>query len=282
MSAAPASCGRCESSLEQGDIRCPICHMAAPVTAASDKIRVEVLRCEGCGAAVAYEIAARAPACAFCGSVMRVEIPADPMEAVELRLPFTVDRHRAENAHRKWLEGLGWFAGARRADWAPHAGRVGMVFDDVVASASRGLTADETAALIPSYDLATAEQLGEEAEPGSTVEQFDVTRSTARERVASFITRRITDRLQQGTIPGRRFRNVHAAVVLRRLVTRRFVFPSWVLAYRYRGRLYRVVISGQNESCLVGAAPYSMAKILAAIFGGLAAVAILVALVAAL
>jgi hypothetical protein len=321
MTAATNDCGRCASPLEVEDLRCPVCNQAALRTFHEDldQTVVEVLRCRGCGAAVSYDVRVGEPACAFCGSVMKVEVPDDPMEQVQFLLPFTVEKPEAESAYRRWLEGLGWFrpgdlrqasrlesmtplwwagwvfdaaadvtwaadsnAGARRSDWAPHAGRTRMEFDDVVASASRGLAPEETAFLIPSYDLGSAEAAPEEPTAGSTVEQFDLKRSSARERVRSFIRRTITDRLQRGTIPGNRFRNVHATAVLRGLTTRRFAFPSYVLAYRYRGRLYRVVVSGQDASRLMGTAPYSVAKILAVIFGGLAAVAILVALVAAL
>jgi hypothetical protein len=250
---------------------------------------------------------------------MEVEVPEDPLERVEFILPFTVERGRAEAAYRSWLGGLGWFrpgdlgtssrlesmtalwwaawvfdaeaditwaadsdAGALRADWAPHAGRTAHVFDDVVASASRGLSPEETARLIPSYDLSNADEAPERPDPGTTLEQFDLQRSSARATVAAFIRRAVAERLQRGPIPGRRFRNVHAAVVLRRLHTRRFAFPSYVLAYRYRGRLYRVVISGQDAACLVGGAPYSVAKILAVVFGGLLAAAVVIALVAVL
>jgi hypothetical protein len=250
---------------------------------------------------------------------MEVEVPEDPLEQVQFVLPFTVERAQAEMAYRRWLGGLGWFrpgdlgsasrlesmtalwwagwvfdaecdvswaadsdAGALRADWAPHAGRTAMIFDEVVASASRGLSPEETVRLIPSYDLSTAEEPSDEPDSSTTLEQFDLKRSSARERVAGFIRRTVTDRLHQGPIPGRRFRNVHAAVVLRRLVTRRFAFPSYVLAYRYRGRLYRVVISGQDMSSLIGSAPYSVARILAVVFGGVLAAAIVIALIALL
>jgi hypothetical protein len=64
------------------------------------------------------------------------------------------------------------------------------------------------------------------------------------------------------------------------LETRRCAFPSYVLAYRYRGRLYRVVISGQDAARLLGSAPVSVAKILGLIFGGLLAISVLIALVA--
>jgi len=318
---AAEPCARCASPLEREDLRCPICNAAAPGTQIEDiqTTTAEVLRCNGCGAAVSYSVQARAPACAFCGSVMHVETPDDPLEQTRFYVPFTVDRAAADEAYRRWLNGLGWFrpsdlgsasriesmtplwwvawvfdaeasvtwaadsdAGARRSDWAPHSGQTELVFDDVVASASRGLSAAETDLLIPTYDLATARDAPDDQMPGTTVEQFDLSRSTARGRVAEFIGRLVSRRLQEGAIPGRRFRNVHAAMVLRRLVTRRMAFPAWVLAYRYGGSLYRVVISGQDDGCLVGSAPYSVARILAVICGGALALAFIAAMIFAL
>ena len=321
MTTAIGDCGRCASPLERGDLRCPVCNAAAPRTAAEDHEQtvVEVLRCSACGAAVTYDVRSRAPACAFCGSVMRLETTDDPLEETQLEVPFTVDRASAEQAYREWLRGLGWFrpsdlgsasrletltplwwvgwvfdaaatvtwaadsdAGARRADWAPHGGQTELHFDDVVVSASRGLTAGETDRLIPSYDLGTVRDARREPQPGTTAERFDLPRSVARGRVAAFIERLVRRRLEEEVIPGIRFRNVHAAVALRRLVTRRFAFPSYVLAFRYRGSLYRVVISGQDARCVVGNAPYSTAKILGVVLGGVAALALVVALIAAL
>lgn len=321
MSPAPPECGRCRSALERGDIRCPVCNGAAPAAAVEDSghTAVEVLRCRGCGAAVSYDVGVRAPACAFCGSVLRLETCGDPPEEVQLSLPFSVGRPEAEAAYRGWLGGLGWFrpsdlssasrvesltplwwagwvvdaeadvtwtadsdAGALRADWAPHGGEADIVFDDVVVSASRGLAVPETDRLLPSYDLGTVRAAGGEAEPGAVVERFDLPRSSARARVAAHIRDLVAERLRHGTIPGSRFRNLQTSVVLRRLATRRVAFPSYVLAYRHRGRLYRVVISGQDASCLLGTAPYSTAKILAVVLGGAVALAVLVALLAAM
>jgi hypothetical protein len=320
MTTASGDCGRCASPLERGDLRCPICNAAAPETAVGDSKRtvVEVLRCGACGAAVSYDARSRAPACAFCGSVTRLEAPEDPPEETQLELPFTVDRTSAERAYGEWLRGLGWFrpsdlgsasrletmtplwwvgwvfdaeatvtwtadsdADARRSEWAPHSGQTELRFDDVVVSASRGLTAGETERLIPTYDLETARDAASKPEPGATIERFDLPRSAARGRVGAFIERLVRERLERGAIPGTRFRNVHAAVALRRLVTRRVAFPSYVLAYRYRGSVYRVVISGQDATCVIGTAPTSTAKILAVVLGGLAALALLAAAIAA-
>ena len=321
MTDSTTACVRCESPLEREDLRCPICCAAAPHTAMEDleHTAVEVLRCNGCGAAVSYDVGRQAPACAFCGSVMRGEILSDPLEQTRFFLPFTVQRTEAETAYRRWLDGLGWFRpsdlgnastmekitplwwvgwvfdaeatvtwtadsdfGARRADWAPHAGQHEIVFDDVTVSASRGLDAEETDRLMGSYDLETATEIPTRDEQGATVEQFDLPRSSARGRVAAFIQRKVRQKLEGGIIPGTRFRNVHSGVVLRKLVTRRFAFPSYVIAYRYRGSLYRVVLSGQDAACIIGTAPYSIFKILALVVGGLLAISSIVSLLAAM
>ena len=111
MTSVLAPCARCESPLEQGDLRCAICGQAAPAAAESGRaeLKVQVLRCDGCGAAVSYDPAVQAPRCAFCDSVMHVESVEDPMEQTELYLPFTVATEAARKALRAWLGSLGFF-----------------------------------------------------------------------------------------------------------------------------------------------------------------------------
>jgi hypothetical protein len=275
--------------------------------------KVEVLRCNGCGAAVSYSAKAGAPKCAFCGSVMHLETSSDPMEQTRHFLPFTVDRARATEAYRHWLRGLGFFrpsdlvssarleslkalwwvgwvflaealvswaadsnADARRAPWAPHAGQVEMPFRDILVPATRGLTEAETTHLTGSYRLETGRAEPEGADGEAVVEQFDVRRSAARQRVAEAMERLAESRIKDGHIPGSRFRNFSAAILLRRLQTLRYAFPAYVVAYRYRGRLFRTVISGQDPNRILGRAPYSTWKILGAIGGVVLVVALIV------
>ena len=316
MSVADLVCGRCDSPLEIEDLRCPICNRAAPLTAPKDapKATVEVLRCDSCGATVTYSVRELAPSCVFCGSVTRLEVPKDPIEQTGFFLPMTVNRDEAVAAYKGWLRGLGWFRpanlgsesslesltplwwvgwvfaadatvswtadsdlGARRADWAPHAGQAELEFDHIVAPASRGLSAEETDHLTDTYDLDSAgrEPVGDGG--AMIVEQFDVPRSGARRRVAAMLERIARDRLEDAHIPGRRFRNVHTSILLRRLVTRRCAFPSYVLAYRYRGKLYRIVISGQDDTRILGTAPYAVVKIVLTGCFGLIGIAFVVA-----
>ncbi len=320
MSTTPVACARCGSALEWDDLRCTICNHAAPPTSEDEpEAQLEVLRCTSCGAAMSYAVEYGAPACAFCGAVLRLELPSDPIEQARRFLPFTVDRAAAEAALRRWLVGLGWFRpsdlvsasrleslralrwvgwvfdaralvswaadsdhGARKAKWAPHAGQLALEFDDVVVPVSRGLRVAETAALVPSYDVASAVPSQGEDESDVVVERFDLRRSAARRTIVSVIEGMARGRLERGVIPGRRFRNLHVAILLRRLTTRRCAFPAYVLAYRYRGRLYRFVLSGQDPTCLLGQAPYSVARISAAVLGGGALVALLALLLAVL
>ncbi len=299
MSLSVAACARCHCALEKGDLRCAICGFAAQADAARHAQHVEarVLRCESCGAAVRYDVEARAPRCGFCGSVMHVEGVADPMEQTEWYLSFAVAPESAQEALRGWMRGLGFFrpsdlvsestiekleplywvgwafdgtarvswtadsdAGSGRSDWAPHAGQLDVAFERVLVSASRGLSADETRALAPSYDL-TRSARDPYGPPGAFVEQFDVQRSSARERIVEAAERVALERVQRGAIPGSRFRNVRVAALLASLRTHRCAFPAYVLAYRYRGDLYRAVVSGQDAARIVGTAPYSWWKI---------------------
>jgi hypothetical protein len=171
-----------------------------------------------------------------------------------------------------------------RSDWAPHSGQVTMDFDNIVVPASRGLTYSECAALTRYYDLGTAEPIGEhdDALTGDVIEAFDAQRSAARRTVLSAIEATAAARLQRGTIPGRRFRNVKVGVFLQGLRTRRVALPAWVLVYRYRGEPHRAVVHGQQAGCVVGRAPYSFWKIAGLVAGGLALIAAIVALVAIL
>ncbi len=190
--AAPRGCSRCETPLEDGDLRCCVCALPVPALVVStvERARSQILRCTECGAAVGFDANKQAPACAFCSAVMKVEQPIDPVEIATRRLPFAVDRHHAELGLRAWLGKRGFFApktlrdeavleslhplcwaawvvdaeaniswtadsdaGSGRSAWAPHAGQISLQFDNIAVPATRGLRMDECVKLTPHYDL---------------------------------------------------------------------------------------------------------------------------------
>jgi len=318
MPSAMAECSRCESPIEKGDLRCAICGEVVPAAPRERaELAVEILRCRGCDAAVSYDPSVQAPRCAFCDSVMEVERIEDPMEQTELFAPFTVGTEESRRALRKWLGSLGFFrpsdlrsrakleslkpifwvgwifdaraliswaadsdAGSWRSAWAPHAGQVEMVFDDILVSASRGLSAEETAELTPTYRLSSARPEPGGVE-GALIEHFDVQRSLARRRILHGIQRVAKSRVADRHVPGSSCRNLRISVLLRGLSTRRYALPAWVLAYRYKGRLYRAVVSGQDAGCVRGSAPVSWAKVVLVALAVVGLVAIALGIAAA-
>lgn len=287
------NCARCESLVEEHDLRCAICALPVPIAAdpRPERVHAKILRCEECGAATAFSPAHAAPACAFCNATTRVEQPVDPVEEAELHIPFSVPREAAEDSMRTWLAGRGYFApprlrdeavleslhplawaawsvdataavawtadsdeGARRSSWAPHAGYVSMRFDGMCVPASRGLALDECLALAPHYDLAAAVPVTAGAAADETVESFDVQRSAARHLVHRAIETAARRRVAT-FIPGARHRNVHVACLVERQSTRRVALPAWVMAYRYRDRTYRAIVHGQRHGIVVGTSP---------------------------
>lgn len=314
-------CKRCESPLQAGEIRCAVCGQSALEHAArGESLTVQVLRCVGCNAATAFDIASQGLRCAYCDSVVRVETVDDPMEQTELLLPFKVQREEAGAALKQWLGGLGFFRpgdlkqaarveslrplywpawifeaealvswsadseyGSRRSAWAPHAGQERLRFQNVAVSASRGLTEAETNLLAPSCDLSTAVPITDrtDAEPKeSSLEQFDVQRSQARARVSEAVQAASMSVIEAEHVPGTRTRNLHVEPLLSELTTRRYALPAWVMAYRYKDNVYRAVVSGQDQACVIGNAPYSIAKIAAVILAVSAAIAIGVVILA--
>jgi hypothetical protein len=307
-----APCTRCESPIEDGDLRCAICALPVPARPAGErKAYAQVLRCVECGAAIAFSATAQAPSCGFCGATMKVEQPVDPVEAAQLRVPFSVDRGEAEAALRGWLGTRGFFApktlkdeavleslsplcwagwivnadaaiawtadsdeDSRRSDWAPHSGQVSMRFESLCIPATRGLDHDECHRLVPHYDLGQAVPIGAPEIPGeepAMIESFDAQRSAARALVQRAIEATARKRVEEH-IPGSRVRNVHVACLLEGLTTERVALPAWVMAYRYRGTPYRAIVHGQRPEVVIGTSPKDWVKIAAVVLAVIAVI----------
>ncbi len=312
-----SACARCQTLLEAGDTRCAICAEPAPAAAdaAPAAAVAKILRCGTCGAAVTFSAEHRGTRCVFCGSITHLEEPHDPVEAAESFLPFRTGAEEAERALRAWMGTLGFFRpsdlargatvanlrplffaawvfdaealvswaadsdqGARRSAWAPHAGQTPMRFESVLVSASRGLEAEEVRRLAPGFDLRTAEP-APRGPATAIVERFDVQRSAARAIIAAAVESTATDRVSRGEVPGSRVRNCHVSVLLRGLDSKRLALPAFILAYRYRGKLYRGVVHGQDARIAFGTAPISWLKVAAVVAGVLAVVAVIAVLV---
>ncbi|SET33591.1 hypothetical protein [Stigmatella erecta] len=300
LESSESSCRRCHSALEAEDLRCTVCALPTPERerGSAERVKARITRCGTCGAAVAYSVEAQAPRCAYCTSVMHTELQADPVDQASHFVPFTVDPPAAQQALRAFLgkggffrpsdlastsaidslkplwwpawvfdaeAGVTWTAdtpqGARRSEWAPHAGESQLDLRGILVSASRGLTSRETAWLATAYRIAQAAPSPQG--PGDAqVELFDVTRSGARAQILAAIQDQARAHIEQTELTGRRHRNLNVAVVLSGLKTRHLALPAYVLAYRYRHKLYRVVVNGQEATCVLGDRPVSWVKVM--------------------
>ncbi|MEM7247004.1 MAG: hypothetical protein AAF533_16780 [Acidobacteriota bacterium] len=305
MSTALADCPRCHSPVEREDLRCVVCACVLAVVEDRETVRIDFLRCDGCGAAVSLREDGNALECAFCGSELHRETVEDPVDQAEAYLPFTVDREAAQDALRNWLSGLGWFrpgdlvdasrieslqplywvawvfdarvqvsytadteAGAKKARWAPCAGQADLHLQNVLISASQGLSKEETSFAAAGCDTRTLAPEPTGADD-AVVERFQLPRSAARHQVLQAVQASVDHRVVAECLPGRRHRKLKTALLLRGLVTRRLAFPAWVMAYRYGNEVYRAVICGQDASRVLADAPWSTLRIVAAILGGL-------------
>lgn len=313
---AMEDCPRCESPIERGDLRCAVCaHAVREMETEVEKPRANVVRCNDCGACVAYDVRAQAPKCAFCGSVTHVESIEDPVEQAEATLAFRVSPEQAQEALSEWLGTRGFFcpsdlkkestvaeleplwwpawvfdaqlevtwaadsnAGARLSDWAPHSGVVQDEYRNVIASASRGLTEEECQQLGPSTVLSLSDPAGGGPE-GAVTELFDVARSSARQRVLLAVDA-LAEKTAAGQIPGTSYRNLHVSTVLSGLRSKRISVPTYVLAYRYRGKLFRALVHGQDAKTVLGSTPTSWLKVAMVALAVAAGVALVVALIA--
>jgi hypothetical protein len=318
MSAATATapgCSRCETPLEEGDLRCSVCALPVPMAVvAVEKARTAILRCTECGAAVAFDANKQAPCCGFCGATMKVEQPVDPIEVAQLTVPFKVSRELAQAHLRTWLGRRGFFApktlkdeavfesltplcwaawivnataevswtadsdaGSQRSDWAPHAGVIHERFGNIVIPASRGLTHRECSQLGPYYDMSQVEGVSAAGE-ASMIESFDAQRSAARQQVARSIEAVAKNRVEK-IVPGRRTRNIHVSCLVESQTTDRVALPAWVLAYRYRGSPYRAIVHGQRPEAVFGTSPTDWGKVILVVLAGLAVAVAIVALI---
>ncbi len=316
MNTTNISCTRCQSPIEPEDLRCAVCSLPtqANLLSAPDRAMAQILRCEECGAAVCYNVEVQAPRCSFCRSVMHLEQPVDPIEEASAYLPFGVQPAAATQAVQYWLGTLGFFRpsdlqrsatlhtlqplwwvgwvfdadtlvswtadsdlGSGRSPWAPHSGQHPLTLRSILVSASRGLTSGECAQLTPFFKLQSA-KAQPQGPAQATIERFDVQRSAARQTIVAAVEGAAAQHAR-GWIPGSRYRNLNLSVLLRKLFTRRYAFPTYVLAYRYRDRVYRAIVHGQDARCVVGEAPYSIAKIAAVIGAGLLLLALIAGII---
>jgi hypothetical protein len=248
---------------------------------------------------MSYDASAEALRCPFCGSEQLEHRPDAKEIAPESVVPFAINKDQAVYAMREWLSRGFWRPGdlamqaavvkmtpvyvpywvfkadtatywtadtdrtpaGARGDWCPMSGQHEGSYDGLIIGASGALTHAETAALCP-FDLNAAVAPEEVDLKNSIFERFTVPRKYARSMASSGLESLEAQACQQ-YVPGRS-RNMHVALRITNLASRPMLVPVWIMAYRYRDKMFRFLANGQTGKCS-GQAPLSYRKIIGAV-----------------
>ncbi|MEN6492764.1 MAG: zinc ribbon domain-containing protein [Thermoguttaceae bacterium] len=284
----------------------------APEARPSDTNRLATYNftCSGCGASMSYDASAQGLRCPFCGSVDMVAQADARILAPQKVVPFRLSREEAVEAMRKWLQRGFWRPGdlaqqaavvtmtpvfvpfwvfqaqthtywtadtshtppGARADWYPITGDHHGHYNGLLVGASGALASLETAQIGP-FDLNAAVAPDQVDLENITVEQFSLPRKYARPLAREGLEQAEAAACQAAYVPGQA-RNVHVNVRIEEMVSQPVLLPVWIMAYRFRDRVYRFLVNGQTGRS-TGQAPTSWAKILVAAVALLAAIVLL-------
>lgn len=185
--------------------------------------------------------------------------------------------------HTYWTADTSHTPPGARGDWYPLAGEHHGRYENLLIGASGALAPAETAKICP-FNLAEGVAPEEVDLENVTVEQFSVPRKYARPLARAGLEQSEAQACARAYVPAHSVghtnappmggaRNVHVNVRIESLSSEPVLLPVWIMAYRYRERLYRFLVNGQTGQAS-GEAPVSWLKILM-----IPAIVILVALI---
>lgn len=295
-------CEKCREHLDEDDLFCPNCGHEAPGEehAPAGRMTVHRFDCAGCGASLTWELEIQGLRCAFCGQAKLEEKAVLQVPPPHLIVPFRIDREQAGALYRAWL-GRGtfrpgdlrseskvtemrgvylpywlfsidchawWTADSNhvppgaRAEWAPHFGEHAGRYASQLVPASAVLTSSQLWK-VDIWDLAQAVPYTPEALRDHPAEAFAISRKHARLTAIRGFEALLREDCEK-KVPGTRRRNVRINPLFTGAHASPALMPVWIMAYEYRGRIYRFLINGQSGE-VKGRAPVSVWRALAAL-----------------
>ena len=153
-----------------------------------------------------------------------------------------------------------------RIRWTPVQGRTARDFDDVLVLGSTSLPEAETEALNP-WDLNSLEPYARDYLAGFRAETYTVPLDQAWVRARRKMEAVIAQDVRMA-IGGAQQQVTRSDTRMGGVTFKHVLLPVWVAAYRYRGRLWQVVINGRTGE-VQGERPYSVWKIALAVLAAL-------------
>ena len=272
--------------------------------------------CSGCGASMSYSAEGGTLRCPFCGTNKLQQRADHRVLAARRVVPFRVSHEMAASALRKFLGSSFWhpadlsraalvsemsavyvpywvFGAAThthwtadsgqvpwgaRGNWIPVTGEHRGSYQGILIGASGALTPAETEAICP-FDLSDGQTPAGFTYGSAAIEQFTVPRKYARPLARAGLEASEAQACARRYLVGRH-RNLKVNVRIENLTSEPVLLPVWIMAYRYRQRLYRFIVNGQTGRAR-GQAPFSKAKVVLVALAVLAALAALLGVILA-
>lgn len=165
----------------------------------------------------------------------------------------------------------------RRIRWSPASGVVQNAFDDLLVVATKSLPEKHLGALEP-WDTKAAVAYADEYLSGFRSEAYAIDLKQGLE-----VAREIMQPTIHGTIcsdiGGDEQQVLNTRQKFDSITYKHLLLPVWISAYRYRGRVFRLLINARTGE-VQGERPYSPWKIAGAVIAGLAVLGVIVAVIA--
>jgi len=306
-------CGVCQAMLDDKDLFCANCGTETPLgkgTALPETLMLtHHFQCTGCGASMSYDASVQRLRCPFCGGE-DLESKGDVRTlAPQSIVRFKIEKNEALAYLRKWMTQSFWrptdlaeasiitrlapvyvpywvFSAktytywtadssqtpvGASASWFPVAGNHEGTYEGVLIGASGALTPAETSAL-GGYDLGAGVPPEDVDLENSLYEPFSVQRKYARAQMQEAFEH-LEEEACRPLVPGNS-RHLHVNVRVEGLSSTPVLLPVWIMAYQYRGEVYRFLVNGQTGRN-TGTAPTSAAKVALTVVAVIAGVALL-------
>jgi hypothetical protein len=159
----------------------------------------------------------------------------------------------------------------QKVRWQPSSGAVDHFFDDELVAASRGVQPD----LLRKVEPFPTEQLKPYKAgylSGWVVERYQIDLVSAAHQARKVMDGKMISLCDQ-EVPGDTHRNLNVNSNYSGQTFKHILVPVWLLTYSYGPRAFQVVINGFTGA-IAGRYPKSWVKILLAVLGGLAAIAV--------
>jgi hypothetical protein len=268
----------------------------APVQKDAGSLVSDNFHCRGCGASMSYDAREQALRCPFCGSTDMAARPDHKVLTPSRVAPFRIGRDEAVSAMRSWLSKGFWrptelaqeaalvkiapvyvpywifqadthtywtadtdqTPPGASGDWYPLSGEHEGKYPGLLIGASGVLTPGETHALCP-FDMNDAAAPEKVDLKNAIVEEFSRPKKYARPLAREGLEGLEAEACAEAYVPGRS-RNVHVNVRMTGMTGEPILLPVWIMAYRFRDRLFRFLVNGQSGKA-TGLAPLSLKKI---------------------